>query len=157
MRVVPERSPWSQLVAVFGGLLLGPYAGLQLSRVLAPGSGLVETASIVAFALVFVGGTLLWAGIGVVTVVAGGLWRLLRGRRPGPESLTSADRIVPPGYRSYVVLGAGAGIAVGLLAGLATALTVPVAVGAWTAGGLAYGFLLWAAAHHGYLPFLEPE
>ena len=100
MRVVPERSPWLQIVTVFGGLLVGPFAGLQLSRALVPTSGLVETASIFGFALVFVGGTLLWMGIGVAVVVVRALWSLLRGPAPGPDSIEPTDRIVPPGYRS---------------------------------------------------------
>jgi multidrug transporter EmrE-like cation transporter len=63
---------------------------------------------------------------------------------------------VPPGYRAYVVLGCGAGVAVGLLAAAVTQLTIPVATAAWTGVGALYGLLLWAAAHHGYLPFVEP-
>jgi hypothetical protein len=156
MRRVPQRSPWLQLVTVFGAMLLGPWAGLRTGLYLVPESDLVQSVSVFAFALVFVGGTLLWAGIGIVTVVLGGLWRLARGRVPGPASLRPSDRIVPPGYRAYVVLGCGAGVAVGLLAAAVTQLTIPVATAAWTGVGALYGLLLWAAAHHGYLPF-DPE
>ena len=86
MRRVRERSPWLQLAVVFGGFVIGPYVALQVGRQLTPESELVQSLSVFAFALVFVGGTLLW-----------------------------------------------------------------------TALGLGYGWLLWAAAHHGYLPFLAPE
>lgn len=157
MRVVPERSPWLQIATVFGGFLIGPLAALRLSQALVPESDLLQTASTFGFALVFVGGTLLWTGIGLVTVVVGGLWNLLRGRVPGPKGLRSCDRIVPPGYRAFIVLGVAFGLVLGLLAGLATAFSVPAAVAIWTAAGLAYGVVLWMAAHHGYLPFLEPE
>ena len=46
---------------------------------------------------------------------------------------------------------------IGVLAGSATELSLTVGTAVWTALGLAYGWLLWAAAHDGYLPFLEPE
>jgi hypothetical protein len=157
MRVVPERSPWMQIVAVFGGFLLGPYMGLRLSVHLAPGSELVQTVSSFGFALVFVGGTLVWAGMGIVTVVAGALWNLLRGRRPGPEGLRSSDRTVPPGYRAYPAFGVALGLLVGIVAGAATDLSLLAAAAIWSTAGLAYGFLLSTAAHHGYLPFPEPE
>lgn len=156
MRYVPERSPLFQIVAVFGGFLLGPWAALQTGLLLAPESGVVHTVSVFAFALVFAGGSLLWAGIGIVTVVGRGLWSLARGRRPGPPSLQVSDRIVPPGYRAYVVLGCIAGVGVGLVAGLVTGLSIVQGVAAWTGVGLLYGMLLWALAHYGYLPF-DPE
>lgn len=147
MRTVPERSPILQILAVFGGFLLGPWVALQIGLRLAPESGLVHTVSVFAFVLVFVGGTLLWSGVGIATTVAG---RLSRGRRPRSQG---TGRIVPPGYRSYVVLGCGAGAAVGLVAGVATSMTVGAAVAVWTVVGAAYGMLLWLAAHQGYLPF----
>jgi hypothetical protein len=156
MRRVPQRSPWLQLVTVFGAMLLGPWAGLRTGLYLVPESDLVQSVSVFAFALVFVGGTLLWAGIGIVSVVGGGLWRLVRGRAPGPISIRPSDPMVPPGYRAYIVFGCLAGIAVGLLAGMVTELTVVGATAAWTGVGTGYGLLLWAAAHHGYLPFFEP-
>lgn len=157
MRVVPERAPWLQIATVFGGLLIGPYAGFRVSRFLAPDSGLVETASILGLAFVFVAGMVLWMGLGVATVLVGFVWRIARRRRPGPGFLGRGDRLVPPGYRAFVVLGVISGILVGLIAGLVTELRVPAALGAWTVLGLGYGLLLWTAAHHGYLPFPEPE
>lgn len=155
MRVVPDRSPWLQILAVFGGFMIGPYAGLQISMTLVPDSDLVQSASVLGFAMVFVGGTLFWMGFGMATVVVAALWNLARGRAPWPQSPGPARRTVPPGYRSYVVLGIAVGISVGLLAGLATNLPWSTATSVWTITGSGYGLLLWAAAHHGYLPFLE--
>ena len=157
MRLVKERSPLLQVIVVFGGFLVGPWASLQTSLYLVPDSDLVQTVSVFAFAVVFVGGTLFWAGFGIATVVIAGVWRLVRGRLPGPPSREPGDRIVPPGYRIYLILGCGAGLAVGLLAGVATDLTIPAAMATWTIVGAVYGWLLWLAAHHGYLPFPEPE
>lgn len=157
MRLVPERSPFLQIVSVFGGFFVGPWAALQAGLYLVPESGLVHSVGVLAFALIFVGGTLLWTGVGIASVVVSGLWRLARGRRPGPPSLQPSDRIVPPGYRAYVFLGPAAGAAVGLLAGVATDLSIVGAFSVWTILGTLYGLLLWAAAHHGYLPFFEPQ
>ena len=156
MRVVPVRSAWLQLAAVFGGFLLGPYGALRLSASLAPGSDLVQTLAVFGFALIFVGGTLIWMGLGIAAVLVRTLLGLLRGRLPAwPAS--ESQRAVPPGYGSYIVLGAAFGVLVGTVAGLATDLTVIAAVTMWTLTGTGYGVVLWLAAHHGCLPFLEPE
>lgn len=157
MRTVREPSPWLQVVTFFGGLLVGPYSALRVSRLLAPESGLVETLAIFGFAGVFVGGTLLWMGLGVATVVVKAVWSLLRGRRPGPGSMEAGDIVVAPGYRSFVVLGVVVGLGVGLVCGLVADAGMLAATGAWTGLGTAYGAGLSAAAHHGYLPFPEPE
>jgi hypothetical protein len=157
MRLVKERPPLLQILVVFGGFLVGPWASLQASLYLVPDSDLVQTVSVFAFTLVFVGGTLFWAGFGIASVVVAAVWRLVRGRLPGSPAPDAGDRIVPPGYRIYLILGCGAGLAVGLLAGVATDLTIETAMATWTMMGAAYGWLLWLAAHHGYLPFPEPE
>lgn len=157
MRTVREPSPWLQVITFFGALLVGPYSALQVSRLLAPGSGLVETLAIFGFAGVFVGGTVLWMGLGVATVLVNAVWSLLRGRRPGTGSMESGQTVVPPGYRSFVVLGIVVGLGVGLLCGLVAEVGVVTATGAWTLLGSTYGTALWAAAHHGCLPFPEPE
>lgn len=157
MRVVPERAAWTQLATVFGGFLVGPYLGLKTALFLTPDSDLVQTVSVFAFALVFVGGVLLWMGIGVLTVVASALIKLVRGRMPGPTSLEAKNRIVPSGYRSFVVLGVLLGGVVGVLAGLATDLSVWMGGGVWSLVGFGYGYALRTAAHYGYLPFPEPE
>lgn len=156
MRIVPIRPAWLQLAAVFGGFLMGPYAALRLSASLAPGSDLTQTVAVFAFALIFVGGTLLWMGLGIAAVLIRTLLGLLRGRLPAWPARAS-ERAVPPGYGAYVVLGTGFGLLVGIIAGLATALTVPSAVVVWTLMGTGYGVALWMAARHGYLTFLEPE
>lgn len=157
MRVVPDRPFGLQVVTFFGLLILGPLAGHHLAAFLLPRSELVQTVSLFAFALVFVGGMMLWMGLGVATVVLKGLTRLARGKPPGPEGLEPTDQIVPSGYRGFVVLGVVMGLGMGILAALLTELPVGTGVRWWTVVGLAYGLGLWAAAHHGYLPFPEPE
>jgi hypothetical protein len=157
VRVVTKRSPWLQIVTVFAAFLLGPLAGLRLGMALVPEADVVQTLSVFAMAAVFVGGTLLWMGLGIAVVVAKALWSLVRLRRPGPAGLTAADEPIPPGYRAYPVLGVTIGGTMGLIAGVATPLPVATAVGAWLALGVAYGGALWAAAHHGWLPFPDPE
>jgi hypothetical protein len=157
MRVVPERSPGLQILTTFGGFFVGPFSALKVGALTAPDSELVQTVGVFAFGLAFLAGTLLWMGWGIATVVLGAVRALVRGRPRRPAGATSADRLVPPGYRAYVVVGALAGCAVGLLAGLLTEWTVLSAMGAWGALGTGYGLLLCTAAHHGYLPFPEPE
>jgi hypothetical protein len=152
LRRVPVRSPLFQVVAVFGGFLLGPWAALQTGVHLAPESDLVHTASVFAFVLVFVGGTLFWGGRGMAQLIATGAWR----RAHAPRAEAPVGVVVPPGYGAYVWLGCVAGVAVGLLAAAATELTAMEGILAWTALGALYGWLLRTAAHHGYLPFREP-
>jgi hypothetical protein len=157
VHAVPERPFLLQIVTVFGGLVAGPFFGHHMGVWLTPGSEVVQTVSWFTFALVYVGGTMLWIGIGIVTVVGSGLWRLARGRRPGPEGLSPSERVVPAGYRSYAILGVVGGVLVGLLAGIVTELAVATGLVAWTLLGLVYGGSLSVAAHHGWLPFPEPE
>lgn len=157
IRAVPERAPLLQIGTVFGAFLLGPLAGLRLAMLLTPESGLVQSLSVFAFAGVLVAGMVLWMGLGIVAVVFSALGSIVRGRAPGREGLTAADRIVPPGYRSFVVLGPVLVGPVGVLAGLVSDLSVVAGGLAWGLAGLAYGWALWWAAHGGYLPFPEPE
>ena len=158
MRFVPERPISLQIITVFGTFFLGPWAALQTGLRLVPESDLVHTASVLAFVLVFVGGTLLWAGIGAAALLPRSLGRLVRARAPAQESPAEpSGRVVPPGYGAYIVLGCFAGVTVGLLAGVVTDLSIVRASAAWTIVGALYGLMLWAAAHHGYLPFSEPD
>lgn len=157
MRVVNRPSPWLQAATVLAAFLLGPLCASQLSALVAPGSVLVEIASFFAFTLVFIGGMVLWMGLGVGSVVLRGLWDLVRRRQLGRLKSEPTESLVPPGYRSFAVLGLVNGLGVGLVAGVTTPLGVGVAALVWGLTGLIYGLLLWGAAHHGYLPFPEPE
>jgi len=157
MRSVPERAAGIQILSVFGGFLLGPLASIRVSTLVAPGSALIETVGVLASILVFVGGTVLWMGFGVAAVILRALGSLVRGRLPTSATSADRDRLVPPGYRAYVVLGPFLGVAVGVLTALVTELGLLVAIGAWGGLGIAYGVCLYLAAHHGYLPFPEPE
>lgn len=156
MRVVPERSPWAQIVTVLILMCVGPVLGLALAVYLAPDSDVVQVLSPMAFGVTFVGGLLLWMGLGIVAVVGRFLILVARGRLRA-EAPSRTERLVPPGYRVFPILGGVLGAGMGLLAGLLTTLTVVVAVGAWAATGVAYGWVLRRAAHEGYLPFPEPE
>ena len=152
MRIVPARSPWARLAATFGAFALGPLLGIAVGAATTPDSQVVQTVAPFAFAVVFAGGIVVWLGIGAIVMFG----RLLRRGRSVPGS-SAGEEAVPPGYRAFVVLGVMAGAVVGVIAGLATSLSVIGGLALWVAAGLAYGGALWAAAHHGYLPFPELE
>jgi hypothetical protein len=157
MQVVPERSGVVQLLVVFGGFLVGPLAALRLSQALAPRSGIMQGIAPISFALIFFLGLVVWTGIGIVMVVLASLSRLVRTGRLGVEGVTATDRLVPPGPRSFAVFGGLIGAGLGLANGLLADLPLVTAVAVWTGAGLAYGYALRLAARHGYLPFAEPE
>jgi len=73
IRTVPERSPGAQIVTVCVSLFVGPYLGLQLGTRLAPDSAIAQSASVVAFAAIFLAGSLLWMGLGIGAVVVSAL------------------------------------------------------------------------------------
>ncbi|HSG50221.1 MAG TPA: hypothetical protein VLA43_20510, partial [Longimicrobiales bacterium] len=148
MRVVPERSPWALIATTLVLMCAGPVVGLALAVFLAPDSDVVQVLSPLAFGVTFVGGLFLWMGVGIVAVVGRFFVLLARGRLRA-EAPKRTERLVPPGYRIFPVLGGVLGLGMGLLAGLLTPLTVMVAAGAWTAAGAAYGWVLRQAAHEG--------
>lgn len=157
MRTVPARPALTRIVTVFSAFALGPLASMIMASWLVPGSGFTETVASLALVLVFVGGTVIWMGFGVGAAVIRAAGRLGRGPRPRPATAADREDAVPQGYRVYTVLGGVLGTGVGLIAALTTDLGVLASLGAWGGLGLGYGALLTAAAHHGFLPFPEPE
>lgn len=145
------------LAASIACLVGGPLLGTLVARVAAPGSDTAQWLSPLALALAFVAGLLLWFGVGVVSVVGGAVWRLLTGRFRASAPDPSRE-LVPPGYGAFLPLSVGSGV----LAGLVAAWTCDASPG-WIvaashiAAGAAYGLSVRALAHHGYLPFPEPE
>ena len=155
MRSVPERPALLTLLVLFGCFVAGPVLGLQLGARFSPDSELGQLASTFAFPLAFFAGLLLWLGLGVATVLFGGLRNLLLGR-PRAQGLAHTEALVPPGYGAFVVVSVlvagGAGLLVWLLSDAGFLVTLSSYAGA---GGL-YGLALYGLAHHGYLPFPEP-
>jgi hypothetical protein len=155
---VPSRSPALILMSAFASFAGGPALGCFVADWAAPGSELAQLVSPLAFTLAFVGGLMLWLGIGVLSVVSGALYRLVRGHRHWRLRSPSATAFVPPGYGLFLPLALGFGLAAGVVAGL-----VPQAISFWLScaahliAGAAYGGALRALARHGYLPFTEPS
>lgn len=157
MPSVPARSPALVVATVFASFAGGPALGMVVAQGVAPGSELAQGVSPLAFVLTFVGGMLLWFGVGAVTWVGGAIRRLFRGRRPGDRSPSSDRVIVPPGYGAFLPLALGFGLLAGVVAGLVPqASSFWLALGAHLAAGAVYGGALRALARHGYLPFPEP-
>ena len=96
-------------------------------------------------------------GLGVVSVVLGGLRNLLLGRVPPVADWDASSALVPPGYGSFVVVSLLASGGAGLLVALLSQTGLAPALAWYGACGAAYGCALWTLAHHGYLPFPEPE
>jgi hypothetical protein len=154
---IPVRHPVVVLTTVFAAFAGGPALGTLVAHSVAPGSELVQIVSPMAFVLAFVGGLLLWFGIGLVAVVGNALYRVLRGGWHWRRRSASATQFVPPGYGAFLPLGLGFGFLAGVIAGL-----VPQSSSFWLAcsahviAGAVYGGALRALARHGYLPFPEP-
>ena len=157
MRTVPERPAIVTFLVLFACFLGSPFLGFFLGQRFAPGSDVAQLASIFAFPLSFFGGLVLWLGLGVLAVVWKGLRSLFRGRAPRAARVGKSEVLVPPGYGSFVFLSLlFCGLA-GLMVGLLSSTSVLEALAVYCAAGAFYGFALRLLAHHGYLPFPEPE
>lgn len=157
MRSVPARSVWLTVMVLMGSFIAGPLLGAALGERFAPDSVLAQFVSFFVFPIAFVAGVGFWLGLGVLAVVSGALFNLLRGRRPAIVELAASDTLVPPGYGAFVVFSVMASGSAGLLIGLLSEAALLSTVAAYTIWGAMYGVALWLLAHHGYLPFPEPE
>jgi len=156
MRSVPTRPPGVLLLVVITSFVTGPVIGLLLGQSFASSSELAQVLSVFVFPLAFAAGLCFWFGLGVLRVIVGGVWNLLRGR-VGMNALDRDAVLVPPGYGAFLPLSVlGAGFA-GLVTAVATATPWTLAIPIYAASGATYGYTLRQLAHHGYLPFPEPE
>lgn len=156
MRTVPERSNAVRIVTILVAIFAGPAVANFVAPTLSPGSALVEFFAPFSFAFVLVAGIFFWIGLGIVTVLSGGLIQMARGQR-SELRVEEGDRLVPPGYVAFVVLGGLVGGVLGVAGGLLSDAGIVPSLAGWLALGLGYGGALWLAAHHGYLPFPEDE
>jgi hypothetical protein len=146
------------VASVFASFAAGPALGVAVAHWTAPGSELAQVVSPLAFSGAFIGGLILWFGIGVVSVVGDALYRLVRGRWRWHRGSPSATQFVPPGCGAFLPLALGFGLLAGVVAGLAHPSTsFWGSCGAHLAAGAAYGSWLRALALRGYLPFPEPS
>lgn len=154
MGAATSRSPWLTIPIFLGLFFGGGFGGIQVSRALAPDSGLAEFVSFLAFPSAFVIGIVGWAG----AAIPGALRRLLRlirernGSATGNETRPPPE--IPPGSFAFVPAALFAGALSGLVvASVSTILGFGWVLGLYTALGLAYGVLCWKLAQTGYLSF----
>lgn len=138
------------LVLFFGGGLLGS----QLARTMAPGSGLAELVSFLAFPAAFMGGIVAWAGAALPAAVRG-LVRMVRsGEDAQPSPRPGTEPVIVPGSFAFVpvslVVASGAGFLVALLSRTHSFAAV---LGLYLLIGAGYGSLCWRLARSGWLPF----
>jgi len=157
VRTVPDRSTAVQILTILTSFLAGPLAAYSLAPRLSPGSGFIQAIAPFSLASVLFFGILLWVGLGVITVLTGGLLRKAKGKGPAGQTVAPEHRLVPPGYRSFIVLGGLVGGTMGTIGAVLTTGSFATAFFGWLGLGLAYGTVLWSAAHHGYLPFPDDD
>jgi hypothetical protein len=157
MRVVPERSTGATFFVLIGAFVSGPVLGLQLGAHLFADSEIARVLSVMVFPLSFFLGLAFWMGFGIFRVVLAALRNLLRGGPPAAARLETTQTLVPPGYGAFVVIPLVLTTLAGMIASVVSATSAWSAVPACAGFGGAYGLTLWWLAHHGYLPFPEPQ
>lgn len=157
MRTVPERSNAVRILSVLVAFIAGPLSAYHMAPLLSPDSGFVHAIAPLVFALIMFFGILLWIGLGVIKVLMGGFRHKARRKETIDQPETSGRRLVPPGYKSFIVLGILIGTLLGIIGGVLSSASFSSALVGWIGLGLAYGMLLWLGAHHGYLPFPDDD
>lgn len=154
MRSDTPRSPLFTAVILFGLFFGGGFVGVQVSRVLAPESGLAEFVSFLAFPAAFIFGFVMWAGAAIPAAVRR-LVRLVReGGRVSPGKDGVPESMIPPGSFAFVPAGL---LTCTLAGGVVAMISRPFGffwvLFLYTVLGLVYGVGCWRLARAGYLPF----
>lgn len=147
-------SPWLTVPIFFGLFFGGGYLGIQVSRALAPGSGLAEFVSFLTLPAAFVMGIVAWAGAAIPGAVRRFVLLVLKRDRSPSAKEKGSKATIPPGSFAFVPAALATCLVAGMVVG---ALSLRLGFG-WVlclyAGlGLGYGVACWMLARAGYLPF----
>lgn len=138
------------LLLFFGAGLLGS----QLARAMAPGSGLAELVSFLAFPAAFMGGIFAWAGAALPAVIRGLVRLLILRGRVATSTRAATEPVIVPGSFAFLpvalLLTGAAGLVVGVLSSTRSFVAV---LGLYLLIGAGYGSLCWRLARSGILPF----
>lgn len=152
----PDKLPsaWLTLPIFFGLFFGGGYLGMQVSRAVAPGSGLAELVSFLALPAAFVIGIVAWAG----AALPGAARRFLRLLRKKQGLASAGDdglkATIPPGTFAFVPAALFTCLPAGAIVGAVSAsFGFGWVLFLYAALGLAYGAACWRLARTGYLPF----
>jgi hypothetical protein len=112
----PQERPIRLMLSILGAFGSGPFLGIGLARLLAPGSFVAESIGMFAFPLAFIVGLQAWLGLAIFAAIVG-LGRRLLSKQPWRWT-TPGVVGVPPGSFVFVPLSVGAGLLAGLVVGL---------------------------------------
>jgi hypothetical protein len=148
------RSPLFTAAIFFGLFFGGGFVGVQVSRALAPESGLAEFVSFLALPAAFVIGIAVWAGAAIPAAVRR-FNRLIReGGRVSSVKDRATEAMIPPGSFAFVP---SALLASTLAGGIVAMISRPFGffwvLFLYSALGFVYGVICWRLARAGYLPF----
>lgn len=154
MRPDSIPSQWLTVPIFFGLFFGGGYLGIQVSRVLAPDSGVAEFVSFLTLPAAFVIGMMAWAGAAIPAAVRRLVRRVLQRDRSPATAEKNLKAAIPPGSSAFVPVA----LVICLLAGTIVGALSPRMGFGWVlcvyAGlGLGYGASCWILARKGYLPF----
>ena len=147
-------SLWLTVPLFFGLFFGGGYLGIQVSRLLAPDSGLAEFVSFLTLPAAFFIGIVAWAGAAIPSAVRRFASLALKMDRATSIMGKDSKATIPPGSFAFVP----AALVVCLVAGTIVGALSPRWGFGWvlclyTGLGLGYGSACWALARTGYLPF----
>jgi hypothetical protein len=154
MRPDKLPSPWLTVPIFFGLFFGGGFLGIQVSRFLAPGSGLAEFVSFLTLPAAFVLGLVAWAGAAIPGAVRRFVL-LVRKRDRSPSVKENGTKaMIPPGSFAFVPAALVPCLVVGAVVGaLSPRLGFGWVLCLYAGLGLSYGVVCWLLARTGYLPF----
>jgi hypothetical protein len=141
-------SPWLTVPITLSLFFGGGYLGEQVSRVLAPGSGLAEVVSFLAFPTALVTGFVVWAGASIPSAI-----RRLVMQSALPVNKTGTNAVIPPGSFAFIPVALVWGSVAGAIVGTISSVGFGWVLCLYAGLGLVYGVACWLFARIGYLPF----
>ena len=154
MRPDKLPSPWLTVAIFFGLFFGGGYLGIQVSRLLAPGSGLAEFVSFLTLPAAFVLGIVAWAGAAIPGALRRFVLLVLKGVRSPAAKENGSKATIPPGSFAFVPAALVPCLVAGTVVGaLSSRLGFGWVLCLYAGLGLGYGVACWLLARTGYLPF----
>lgn len=152
----PEKLPSPLFtVPIFFGLFFGGgYLGIQVSRILAPDSGIAEFVSFLTLPAAFIIGLGAWAGAAIPGAVRRFVLLVLQRHRSPSVMGNGPKATIPPGSSAFIPAALVTCLAAGTVVGvISTRLGFGWVLCLYAGLGLGYGVACWQLARTGYLAF----